>query len=68
MSGHPALQQALRNEYFDSLGLPRLYVSPSKASLGRTAENFGPLELTLQIRVLEMEALVLVLDLEVIKH
>ena len=31
MSGHPALQQALRNEYFDSLGLPRLYVSPSKA-------------------------------------
>jgi RNA-directed DNA polymerase len=29
MSGHPAVQQALRNEYFDSLGLPRLYVSPA---------------------------------------
>jgi len=27
MSGHPALQQALRNSYFDGLGLPRLYVS-----------------------------------------
>src|SRR3954452_24557316 len=27
MSGHPAVQQALRNHYFDSLGLPRLYVS-----------------------------------------
>jgi RNA-directed DNA polymerase len=26
MSGHPAVQQALRNAYFDSLGLPRLYV------------------------------------------
>jgi RNA-directed DNA polymerase len=26
MSGHPALQQALRNHYFDSLGLPRLHV------------------------------------------
>ena len=26
MSGHPAVQQALRNHYFDSLGLPRLYV------------------------------------------
>lgn len=25
MSGHPAVQQALRNQYFDSLGLPRLY-------------------------------------------
>jgi hypothetical protein len=24
MSGHPAVQQALRNRYFDSLGLPRL--------------------------------------------
>ncbi|MBP1739037.1 MAG: RNA-directed polymerase (Reverse transcriptase) [Deltaproteobacteria bacterium] len=24
MSGHPALQQALRNRYFDSIGLPRL--------------------------------------------
>jgi len=29
MSGHPAVQQALRNRYFDSLGLPRLYVSAS---------------------------------------
>src|SRR5450631_1658245 len=29
MSGHPAVQQALRNEYFDSLGLPRLDVSPA---------------------------------------
>ncbi|MCP4384765.1 MAG: group II intron reverse transcriptase/maturase [Hyphomicrobiales bacterium] len=27
MSGHPAVQQALRNHTFDSLGLPRLYVS-----------------------------------------
>ena len=27
MSGHPAVQKALRNHYFDSLGLPRLYVS-----------------------------------------
>ena len=26
MSGHPAVQQALRNQYFDSLGLPRLHV------------------------------------------
>jgi hypothetical protein len=26
MSGHPAVQQALRNHSFDSLGLPRLYV------------------------------------------
>ena len=26
MSGHPAVQQALRNHYFDSLGLPRLHV------------------------------------------
>jgi hypothetical protein len=25
--GHPAVQQALRNHYFDSLGLPRLHVS-----------------------------------------
>jgi RNA-directed DNA polymerase len=30
MSGHPAVQQALRNDYFDSLGLPRLYV-PAQA-------------------------------------
>jgi RNA-directed DNA polymerase len=27
MSGHPAVQQALRNHSFDSLGLPRLHVS-----------------------------------------
>jgi RNA-directed DNA polymerase len=27
MSGHPAVQQALRNNYFHSLGLPRLLVS-----------------------------------------
>jgi hypothetical protein len=27
MSGHPAVQQALRNGYFDSPGLPRLHVS-----------------------------------------
>jgi RNA-directed DNA polymerase len=26
MSGHPAVQQALRTSYFDTLGLPRLYV------------------------------------------
>ena len=28
MSGHPAVQQALRNPYFDSLGLPRLHALP----------------------------------------
>jgi RNA-directed DNA polymerase len=27
MSGYPAVQQALRNHYFESLGLPRLFVS-----------------------------------------
>ena len=27
MSGHPAVQQALRNGFFDKIGLPRLYVS-----------------------------------------
>jgi hypothetical protein len=27
MSGHPAVQQALRNHYFDSIGLPQLHVS-----------------------------------------
>ncbi|WP_435053812.1 group II intron reverse transcriptase/maturase [Mesorhizobium australicum] len=27
MSGHPAVQQALRNHHFESIGLPRLYVS-----------------------------------------
>src|SRR6266568_2988410 len=27
MSGHPAVQQALPNRYFDSIGLPRLHVS-----------------------------------------
>jgi RNA-directed DNA polymerase len=27
MSGHPAVQQALRNHYFYSLGLPRLHIS-----------------------------------------
>jgi RNA-directed DNA polymerase len=26
MSGHPAVQHALRNHFFDALGLPRLYV------------------------------------------
>ena len=30
MSGHRAVQQALRNPYFDALGLPRLYV-PAQA-------------------------------------
>src|SRR6201987_6311284 len=30
MSGHPAVQQALPNRYFDSIGLPRLHVSLSK--------------------------------------
>jgi RNA-directed DNA polymerase len=29
MSGHPAVRQALRNHYFDSLGLPRLHASVS---------------------------------------
>ena len=27
MSGHPAVQQALRNHYFDSVGLPRVAAS-----------------------------------------
>ena len=27
MSGHPAVQMALRNHVFDSLGLPRLYIA-----------------------------------------
>jgi len=27
MSGHPAVQKALRNHVFDSLGLPRLYIA-----------------------------------------
>src|SRR6201984_2555652 len=40
MSGHPAVQQALRNHYFDSLGLPRLLVStqanPSRPAVVRT--------------------------------
>ena len=27
MSGHPAVQQALRNAYFDWIGLPRLAAS-----------------------------------------
>jgi RNA-directed DNA polymerase len=27
MSGHPAIQQALRNHYFDSIGLPRVAAS-----------------------------------------
>ncbi len=35
MSGHPAVQQALRNYYFDFLGLPRLHVS----CLGLTQSN-----------------------------
>jgi hypothetical protein len=26
ISGHPAVQSALRNHYFDSIGLPRLYI------------------------------------------
>jgi RNA-directed DNA polymerase len=26
MSGHPAVQTALRNHHFDSIGLPRLYI------------------------------------------
>jgi hypothetical protein len=30
MSGHPAVQQALRNDNFDSLGLPRIY-APAQA-------------------------------------
>jgi RNA-directed DNA polymerase len=30
MSGHPSVQQALRNGYFDSLGLPRIY-APAQA-------------------------------------
>jgi RNA-directed DNA polymerase len=27
MSGHPTVQQALRNHYFDLLGVPQLHVS-----------------------------------------
>ena len=27
MSGHPAVQKALRNHYFDSIGLPRLHTA-----------------------------------------
>ncbi len=30
MSGHPAVQQALRNDYFEALGLPRIY-APAQA-------------------------------------
>ncbi len=36
MSGHPAVQQALRNNYFDSIGLPRVAES-SHAQPDRTA-------------------------------
>ena len=36
MSGHPAVQQALRNDYFETLGLPQIY-APAQAYLGRTA-------------------------------
>jgi RNA-directed DNA polymerase len=28
-TGHPAVNAALRNHYFDSIGLPRLYVPVS---------------------------------------
>ena len=31
MSGHPVVQQALRNGYFESLGLPRLHESSAQA-------------------------------------
>jgi RNA-directed DNA polymerase len=31
MSGHPAVQMALRNVYFGSLGLPQLYVPPESS-------------------------------------
>jgi hypothetical protein len=33
MSGHPAVQQALRNAYFESLGLPRIHVPPKHNSV-----------------------------------
>ena len=33
MSGHPAVQQALRNNYFDQLGLPRLYVPEARHNM-----------------------------------
>jgi RNA-directed DNA polymerase len=36
MSRHPSVQQALRNHYFDSIGLPRLYVL-AQAQSDRTA-------------------------------
>jgi RNA-directed DNA polymerase len=29
MSGHPAVQKAVRNQVFDALGLPRLYIAVS---------------------------------------
>ena len=32
MSGHPAVQMALRNHAFDNLGLPRLYVPPDSST------------------------------------
>jgi hypothetical protein len=32
MSRHPALQKALRNHVFDSLGLPRLYLAPRSST------------------------------------
>ena len=33
MSGHPAVQQALRNAYFESLGLPRSMRPPKPNSV-----------------------------------
>ena len=36
MSGHPAVQQALRNAYLDSLGLPQIY-TPAEVQIDRTA-------------------------------
>ncbi len=41
MSGHPAVQQALRNAYFDSVGLPRLTVSLTRLNRIETAV-YGP--------------------------
>ena len=41
MSGHPAVQQALRNNYFESLGLPQIY-APAQASTRSNRRGTGP--------------------------
>jgi RNA-directed DNA polymerase len=41
MSGHPSVQQALRNSYFDGLGLPRLYVPALTRSNRRGTDPYA---------------------------